>query len=110
MARLEWWYPIEPGFVAYYELLRETFATNVAGYDAMVHLPSVNKDDDVAASWLAPPRIDGRPPANSKDYWGMVHIGTKEEPVGVVVRQLALTAEIPEGATHNMPQSRSWPP
>lgn len=95
MTQLEWWYSIDPGFVAYYELLSETFATTIAGYHATVHLPSVNVDDGVAASWLAPPQIDDRPPARSQECWGMVHIGSKEKPVGVVVRQLALTADAP---------------
>ena len=97
MTKLEWWYSIQRGFVADYELLSETFATAVAGYQATVHLPSIVSVDSGAADswWLAPPQIDGRPPASSGEHWGMVHIGTKEKPVGVVVRQLALTADIP---------------
>jgi hypothetical protein len=94
MTRLEWWYSIEPGFVAFYELLHETFPTKIAGFDAIVHLPSVNADDGVDIGWLAPPRIGGRPPARSEEYWGMIHIGTKRKPVGVVVRQLTLAADI----------------
>ena len=94
MTRLEWWYSIEPGFVAFYELLHETFPTKIAGFDATVHLPSVNADDGVDIGWLAPPQIGGRPPARSEEYWGMIHIGTKRKPVGVVVRQLTLTADI----------------
>jgi hypothetical protein len=97
MTRLEWWYGIERGFVAYAELLQETFTTQVAGHPATVHLPSVNADETEGMGWLAAPRIGGRPATPSKEHWGMVHIGTKAKPVGVVIKQLALTADIPAG-------------
>ena len=97
MTQFEWWYDIDPGFVGPAELLPETFTTRVSDYEATVHMPSVTLDDGVDASWLAPPRIGGRPPARSEKYWGMIHVGTKAKPVEVVIQQLALTAEMPDG-------------
>lgn len=96
MTRLEWWYAIDPGFVAYVELLQETVTTHVAGYEATVHLPALSVDERVGFRELAPPRIGGRPAAKSEPYWGMVHIWREAKPVGVVVKQLAFTADIPD--------------
>jgi hypothetical protein len=98
MTILEWWYGLECSFVAPAQLLNKTFPARIAGYDATVHPPSITVGDGVDAGWLAPPRVLGRPPAKAEEYWGMVHHGTKENPVGVMIQQLAFTAEVADGA------------
>lgn len=97
MRVLECWYNLDTRFVAPAELLNETFATRIADHDATVYPPSVTVGDGVGRFGLAPPRILGRPPAESGSQWGIVHQWTKAGPVGVVVEQLAFTAEIADG-------------
>lgn len=98
MTVVEWWYGLDKGFVATGDFLNETIAARIAERDVIVHPPSITLDDGVGASWLAPPRVLGRPALRSEEYWGMVHHGTKSDPVGVVVKQLAFTTEIDDGA------------
>ncbi len=95
MTRLEWWYTIDPGFVAFRELLNVTFPTIVSGYDATVHLPSVHADWVDGSRSLAPPQIDGRPQERPSEDWGMVHSWTHAGVVSVVIRRFALTTDLP---------------
>jgi len=96
LTRLEWWHGVEPGFVAHSVLLEETFATRIATYDATVHPPSISAPGiPNAGGLLTPPRIGERPAATPEDYWGEIHqFGADKVPVGVIVRQLAFTAEL----------------
>jgi hypothetical protein len=71
-----------------------TFATRIAGHDAVVHTPSITLGDGVDAPWLASPRILGRPPMTSQEFWGMVYHGTKEAPIAVAIQHIAFTTEI----------------
>jgi hypothetical protein len=108
MTRLEWWHDVSPGFVAVPELLQETFATGVANYETTVHPPSIPADDVTARSGFpAPPRIGGRRPAMAEDCWGDIHHGTRANPVGVVVQQLAFSTETPTTGISRTPLSQS---
>lgn len=99
MTTLEWWYGLECRIAAPAELLRETFPAQIAGYNVTVYPPSIPVGDGVRAiSSLAPPRILGRPPAKPQGNWGVVSQSRSKLPVGVIVEQLAFTAEVADDA------------
>jgi hypothetical protein len=97
MILVEWRYNLDARVVAPADLLKETFATRIAGHDAMVWPPSIPVVEGDGGWHLAPPRILGRPPAESNSSWGTVVQRRNQLPTAVLVERLAFTTEIAGG-------------
>lgn len=104
MTRLEWWWDLDQGFVAPADLLAETFGTEVAGYRATVHLPSVPVNVR-AGSFLAPPQGERATSGEPSESWGMVLSSKGGEAIGVVVKRMVLTAEIADASGVDLQQA-----
>ena len=97
MGRVEWWYEIDPGFVAPADLLDMTFPTEIAGYAVTIQMPSMRGTEGTEPVWnLGAPRLAGRPQTDGDRDWGMVHMFGPTGPEGVVVSCLGFTAELPD--------------
>lgn len=96
MSTLEWWYDLDPGFLAHTALLGDTFSTAVDGRGVTVHPPAV---PDGAVRWanepLGPPRIPGYTPSSPPGpEWGWLDSFTDPGEEIVAVRRLVLTSEV----------------
>jgi hypothetical protein len=98
MTLVEWRHSLDARVVAPGDLLDQTFATRIAGHDVTVWPPSVPVGEGDRPFSLAPPRILGRPPAESHPSWGSPIQWIGDVTTGVIVERLAFTAEIADGA------------
>jgi hypothetical protein len=98
MTPVEWRYDLDARVVAPADLLDQTFGTRIAGHDTTVWPPLVPIAEGDRPWNLAPPRILGRPPAESDSSWGSITRWEDGVATSVIVERLAFTTEIPAAA------------
>ncbi|OBK90567.1 hypothetical protein [Mycolicibacter sinensis] len=95
MKTLEWWYDLEPGFLAHTDVLQNSFPTRVAGRDAVVHPPGVPKGAMAwAGSVLGPPQFGYTAQSPPDAQWGWLDSFTAKNEEIVAIKRLVLTSPV----------------